>query len=106
MVAEVVVNVAEAVPGLGRTELVVDRGLQLERVLTEADGRVVVLEQGLEPADRVEQFCLPGLVFGRPEQLKRLLGVAERLSVAILALAGPGLGGLDVGPADTVIRLP
>src|SRR5437870_4199585 len=44
MLAEPVVNVAEAVPGLAGVELVSDRRLQLQCLPAESDGDLVVLE--------------------------------------------------------------
>jgi hypothetical protein len=54
----------------------------------------VVAEEGVQPADVVEDGGLPALVAGGPVQVEGLLGVVEGLRVVALLL--PHLGESDV----------
>src|SRR3984957_14966266 len=89
--AEPLAGVSQAVPRLGLAEPVAQLVLQVQRLLTERDGLLVVAEHGLEPADRVDGPGLPWLVSGSPVQVEGLLRVPHRLPVAALPLQQPGL---------------
>ena len=68
VVAEVVVDVAEAVRCLGGTAPVADLLQQDQGTLALGQGPPVVAEHGVAPADRVERVGLRGAVTGDPGQ--------------------------------------
>jgi hypothetical protein len=72
VIAEMVVGVAEAVPGAGLELGVAEFLEQVKGLLAVAERLLVIAEPGVEPADRVHGECLAHLVTGGPVLLQRL----------------------------------
>jgi hypothetical protein len=70
-----------------------------------AEGLLVVAEEGVVPADRVEAEGLPGLVVGGLVKVLGLKGVVEGLGVAALPLPQAGEVVVSVGVPDQVAGL-
>jgi hypothetical protein len=82
--AEVVVGVAEAVPGVGLSVRVSEPFVDLERLVAGGDGLLEVSELGVVPADHVKGLGLPAGVVDGSAELERLAGVVKRLVVSLL----------------------
>jgi hypothetical protein len=81
-VAQVVLGVSQAVPGMPLEPAVADFRAQVECPAAGQAGLMVVTQKPVIPADVVERFGLGGLVAGGLEQAQCLLGVPERVGVA------------------------
>ena len=79
MVAELVVHVADAVPGGGLALAVAQLPHEFQGPLARDESPFVVAELALVPADRVERAGLPVAVVDRPEEFVRPLGVRHGL---------------------------
>jgi hypothetical protein len=88
-VAEVVLGVSEAVPGLGLADAVVGLAVQGEGLQAERHRLLGAAKEDVVPADGVEGEGLADLVGGVPVQDESLLFVAERIGVAALVLGDP-----------------
>ncbi len=78
MLAELVVRVAETVPGGGLGVAVAQLLVHGQGLLAGGEGLAVVAELGVAPADCVEGIGLAGPVTGGPVQVERPLRVPER----------------------------
>jgi hypothetical protein len=90
VLAEVVVGVADAVPGNGLPVAVAEFLVQGEGLLAGGEGLPVIAELSVEPAAVVEGSGLPRPVTGGLEQVERQPGVVEGFSVPALPLPRPG----------------
>ena len=107
VMAEVMVGVAQAVPGGGLALPVAEFAQQDEGVLAVEERPRVVAEQGMVPADRVQGPGQSVLVAGGPEQLERLQVVGERLVVTALNLQDDAEGAVclrQLGPVTSGFR--
>ncbi len=105
-VAEQVLGAAEAVPGACFAGTVAEFAVQGEGLPAERVGLLVVAELEVTAANIVEGLGLPGPVTCDPEQGEGLLGVAERVSAAMLSPGHPAEGLVDMGLAGVVTELP
>src|SRR5205085_11257833 len=101
-VTEAVLRVAEAVPGGGLVVAVAELAVQGDGLPAEFPGPLVVAEQDLTPAHRVQRRRLPGPVADGPEQAESPLGVAERGMMVALALRYQAQVLVDQSLADLV----
>jgi hypothetical protein len=81
-VIDVVVNIAQAVPRVGFTELVAEFLVQGECPLAVIEGALMLAEMGVIPADTIEGISLPDTVIGGLIQVEGLLGVVEAIRIA------------------------
>src|ERR1051326_1861318 len=98
MVADLVLDVAEAVPDVCLAAAVPQLMVQGQGLPAERAGLLGLAEQRVAIADGVERSGLPGSVPGGPEQAEGLFGLLDRVRDATLApcyqgqrLVGPGL---------------
>src|SRR5207248_5407016 len=95
VLAELVLNEAEAVPGTGQPLHVAEFAVQPQGFLAVPERLGVPALLGQRPADVVDRDRLPAAVAGRPEQLQRLAGLAQRLvrrALAVVEEAEPEVG--------------
>jgi hypothetical protein len=105
MVVEVVVGVAEAVPGCGLGELVAQFLQDGQSRLAAGDGLVVVAEECLVPADGIEGSCLPGPVAGGAGENECMFRVVQCFGIAVLLFGDCGESAVGVGLPDQVAEL-
>jgi hypothetical protein len=87
VLAHLVVDQAEAVPGVGLPKAVVEVAQQRDGLLAVRPRPLVLAEMGVVPADAVERRRLAGPVPGGPEEGQRPLCVGDRVT-ALAALPG------------------
>src|ERR1700733_9763908 len=104
--AEVMLGVADAVPGVCLAATVADLTVQCERPPTEHLGLSVVTQPGVPPAGVIEGAGLTVQITSGLIQGDGLLGVAERVSMAVLALADPAKGQVGAGLPGAITELP
>src|SRR3954452_12321631 len=85
--AQLMLDVAEGVPRVVLEVAATELGDQVQGLLAEFAGLLVVTGEGMGPGDAVEHFSLGGFMAGGLEKPQRLFGVAEGVGVATL---GPG----------------
>ena len=90
VLAELVLDVAEAVPGSGLPVTLAHRADGVQRLLAVRDGLLVIAEQGVTEADVVEGLRLARQVPGRTEELEGAQGMAECVRGTLLPLGKPG----------------
>lgn len=84
VLAELVVDVAEAVPGGRLPVALAQLPDRVQRLLAGRDGLLVIAEQGLAEADAVEGRRLARQVSCRTGKLEGTQGVAERVRGTLL----------------------
>ena len=77
----------------GQPRAVVELLEQIEGLLAVGKGLLVLAEEGVVPADRVERGGVPAPVTGGPVQVESLPGVVECLSEALVPRAVEGGSG-------------
>lgn len=77
VLAKLVMDAAEAVPGGGLPVALARRPDGVQRLLAVRNGLLVIAEQGVTEADGVERPCLARQVLCRTEELEGTHGVAE-----------------------------
>src|SRR6266496_2261079 len=106
VVAEVMVAVTEAVPGVRLAVPVPDLAEQRQRLPAVRECLVEVFPQGKAPPEPVECPGFPGPVPRRAEQAERLPGMVGRPGEASLQLGKDGEVTVRVGLADQVAGFP
>jgi len=102
VLAELVMDVAEAVPGGGLPVALAHRPDGVKRLLAGRDGLLVIAEQGLTEADVVEGLRLARQVLCRTEKLEGTQGVAECVRGTLLPFGKPGEADVNSCLADAV----
>ncbi len=102
VLAELVMDVAEAVPGGGLPVALARLPDGVQRLLAGRDGLLVIAEQGLAEADAVKGRRLARQVPGRAGKLEGTQGVAECVRGPVRPLGQPGEAVVNLGLADAV----
>jgi hypothetical protein len=103
-VAQVVLGVPQAVPGISLDPAVVCFSVQGDCLAAEHAGLLVVAEKPVVPADVIERCCLSRFVVDGLAQAHRLLRVPERVGVAALTSGQHTETVLDSGLAEAVAQ--
>ena len=83
-------DVTEGVPGKRRTGLVAEHLVQRESLLRVTGCLLILPEQGVTPADRVQGGSFPWLVVAAPVQVQGMLAMTERFRNAALLFRDHG----------------
>jgi hypothetical protein len=102
MIAEVVMDVSEAVPGVGLAVVVVEFLVPRQRFSTIVERFLVVPEVGVLPAEAVQDLGVSTLVAGGAVQLQGSSAVSERLGMSVLAAENETESFMDACLADQV----